>query len=75
MLLAYARLAGVYADALIDDNLDLPDKPPPRQNPPASRASPNPTRARPKPTTERRAPPVVTPSQALPSLSYLSASA
>jgi transcriptional regulator with XRE-family HTH domain len=26
ILLAYARLAGVYVDVLIDDELDLPDK-------------------------------------------------
>lgn len=26
ILLSYARIAGVYVDALIDDELDLPDK-------------------------------------------------
>lgn len=31
ILLAYARLAGVYVDVLIDDELDLPEKLPARQ--------------------------------------------
>jgi transcriptional regulator with XRE-family HTH domain len=28
VLLQYARIAGVYVDVLIDDDLDLPSKPP-----------------------------------------------
>jgi transcriptional regulator with XRE-family HTH domain len=31
VLLEYARLAGVYVDVLIDDELDLPDKLPARR--------------------------------------------
>ena len=48
VLLAYARLAGVYADALIDDEIDLPEKLPASPKSPGKPHKPDPKPRPPK---------------------------